>query len=158
MTVAQVRSTLAATLVAALCACTGAPEDGDAGTAAQEQAMATTPADDPMPQDTPAEDPPVQDPAPAPEGTAAAPDPGTTAGEGETMIPPDERSQCDADAAAAAVGQAASADVVEQARTAAGAKTARVLRPGQIVTMEYLAGRLNVHVDDANVVTELTCG
>lgn len=153
MTVAHVRSTLAATLVLALCACAGAPEGGDAGTDTQEQAMATTPADDAMPQDMPAEDP-----ASTPEETAAAPDPGTTAGEDATMVPPDERSQCDVDAAAAAIGQTASADVVEQARKDAGAKTARVLRPGQIVTMEYLAGRLNVHVDDANVVTELTCG
>jgi hypothetical protein len=154
MTVAHVRSTLAAALVLALlCACAGAPEGDDAGTATQEEAMATTPADEPMPQD-----PPAEDPAPAPEGTAATPDPGASAGEEATMVPPDERSQCDADAGAAAVGQAASADVVEQARSAAGAKTARVLSPGQIVTMEYLAGRLNVHVDDANVVTELTCG
>lgn len=154
MTVAHVRSILATTFVLALCACAGAPEGDDAGTP-PEQAMATTPADEPMPmpQNPPAEDPPAQAPAQTPEETAATPDPGTA-----TMVPPDERSQCDAEAAASAVGQAASADVVERARTAAGAKTARVLRPGQIVTMEYLAGRLNVHVDDANVVTKLTCG
>jgi len=151
MTVAQVRSTLAATLVLALCACAGAPEGSEADTDTQEEAMATTPADEAMPDELPADDP-----GQVPEETAVAP--AGASGDGATMVPPDERAQCDADAAAAAIGQAASADVVEQARTAAGAKTARVLKPGQIVTMEYLAGRLNVHVDDANVVTELTCG
>lgn len=71
---------------------------------------------------------------------------------------PPESAQCDAAAASSAVGQTATVEVVEKARTDAGARTARVLKPGQVVTMEYLAGRLNVRVDDANVVAELTCG
>lgn len=153
MIVAHVRSILAASLVLALCACAAAPEGDDAGTAPQEDAMATTPADNAMPDELPAEEP-----GQAPEDAAAAPGAGSAPDAGATMVPPDERDRCDAEAAAAAVGKTASEDVVEQARTDAGAKTARVLRPGQIVTMEYLAGRLNVHVDDANVVTELTCG
>lgn len=48
--------------------------------------------------------------------------------------------------------------MVERARVAAGARTARVLKPGQMVTMEYLPGRLNIDVDERNVITNLRCG
>lgn len=73
-------------------------------------------------------------------------------------LPPEELT-CNADAAkAAALGKAASADVVERARTDAGARNARVLKPGQMVTMEYQEGRLNIDVDDHNVITNLRCG
>lgn len=66
---------------------------------------------------------------------------------------------CNADAARDAVlGQVASTEVVEQARLAAGAQMARVLKPGQMVTMEYREGRLNIDVDAKNVITNLRCG
>ena len=66
---------------------------------------------------------------------------------------------CNADAARDAVlGQVASAEVVEQARLASGAQVARVLKPGQMVTMEYREGRLNIDVDANNVITNLRCG
>ena len=35
---------------------------------------------------------------------------------------------------------------------------ARVLKPGQMVTMEYAEGRLNIDVDAGNVVINLRCG
>lgn len=73
-------------------------------------------------------------------------------------LPPEVMS-CNADAAkAAALGKVASADVVERARTEAGASAARVLKPGQMVTMEYMEGRLNVDVDEKNVIIDLRCG
>ena len=65
---------------------------------------------------------------------------------------------CDAAAAQAFVGKVATAEVVEQARAAAGARTARTLAPGQMVTMDYRAGRLNLDVDDGNVITGVRCG
>lgn len=66
---------------------------------------------------------------------------------------------CNADAARDAVlGQVASTEVVEQARLAAGAQMARVLKPGQMVTMEYREGRLNIDVDAKNVIINLRCG
>ena len=52
----------------------------------------------------------------------------------------------------------ASTVVVEQARLASGAQVARVLKPGQMVTMEYREGRLNIDVDANNVITNLRCG
>ena len=72
---------------------------------------------------------------------------------------PPEVMTCDADAAKhAALGKTASADVVERARSQAGAKSARVLKPGQMVTMEFQESRLNIDVDDNNVITHLRCG
>ena len=65
---------------------------------------------------------------------------------------------CDADAARDAVGKVDTAEVMEQARVAAGASTARTLKPGQVVTLEYHGSRLNLHVDEANVVVDLGCG
>ncbi|KQZ59249.1 MULTISPECIES: I78 family peptidase inhibitor [unclassified Lysobacter] len=72
---------------------------------------------------------------------------------------PPEVMTCNADAAkSAALGKTASADVVERARSEAGAKSARVLKPGQMVTMEFQESRLNIDVDDKNVITNLRCG
>lgn len=65
---------------------------------------------------------------------------------------------CNADAARGAIGKAATPEVVEQARREAGAAIARVLRTGQVVTMEYRGDRLNVDVDGGNVVTGVRCG
>lgn len=65
---------------------------------------------------------------------------------------------CNADAARGFVGQVATADVVEQARKAAGAGIARTLKPGQVVTMEYRGDRLDIDVDASNVVTGVRCG
>lgn len=71
---------------------------------------------------------------------------------------PPVAASCNADAAQSVVGKAATPDVVEQARTQAGAEVARVLKPGQVVTMEYREGRLNVHVDAGNIIQSVRCG
>jgi hypothetical protein len=56
------------------------------------------------------------------------------------------------------VGRSATPSLVSRSRHRAGASIARVLRPGQIVTMEYRNGRLNVNVDGQNRVKGFTCG
>ena len=71
---------------------------------------------------------------------------------------PPVAAQCHADAAQSLVGQPATPQNVELARQRAGAQIARVLTPGQVVTMEFREGRLNVYVDAANVITRLGCG
>ena len=71
---------------------------------------------------------------------------------------PPQRDPCTADAANAYLGQAASAEVVEQARRAARADIARVLHPGEVVTMEYRSGRLNIEVDERGAIVRLRCG
>lgn len=66
--------------------------------------------------------------------------------------------RCDADAARDVVGEVATAEVVERARKAAGAELVRTLKPGQMVTMEYHFSRLNIDVDEDNVITGVRCG
>nr|WP_255417425.1 I78 family peptidase inhibitor [Lysobacter sp. TY2-98] len=73
-------------------------------------------------------------------------------------LPPNAAAQCHADAAQSYVGQPATPQNVEAARLRAGAQVVRVLKPGQMVTMEYSAVRLNVRVDGANVILAITCG
>lgn len=73
--------------------------------------------------------------------------------------PPPPRPSCNAEAAkAGAIGKTADAATVERARAAAGGHTVRVLKPGQAITKEYLDGRVNVRVDENNVVVEIGCG
>ena len=71
---------------------------------------------------------------------------------------PADGGSCDAAKVQSFLGKPESAAIAEQARQQSGAKTVRWLRPGQIVTMEYLNGRLNVNVDEKNRVKSFTCG
>lgn len=75
-----------------------------------------------------------------------------------TPLPPSASGRCDADAASDFVGRSATADNVEAARDAAGADMVRTLSPGQVVTMEYREGRLNLHIDAGRTITRITCG
>jgi len=115
-------------LLFTLMACT-APRDPEA--AADQAATA------PVESAPPADAPPADVPPPAQPPTAQA---------------------CDADAANGAIGKTATTQVIEEARLAAGAAVARTLAPGQVVTMEFRGDRLNLMVDEANVVTGVRCG
>lgn len=117
-------------LLFALAACT-APRDPDAVDAADTGAVPAEPA-------TPAPAPPAGDAPPADEPPAGQ--------------------VCDADAASGVVGAVATDAVVDQARMLSGAATARTLAPGQVVTMEFRGDRLNLLVDEANIVTGVRCG
>lgn len=66
--------------------------------------------------------------------------------------------QCNANAARGHVGKVATEATVNAARRDAGARIARTLKPGQMVTMEYIEGRLNIDVDAANVIIGVRCG
>ncbi len=65
---------------------------------------------------------------------------------------------CDASSLQSQIGQKATASVMEDLRTRSSSSTARMLRPGQLVTMEYNATRLNLIVDDKDVMTAIRCG
>ncbi len=65
---------------------------------------------------------------------------------------------CNAQGAQFAIGKTAAASLVEQARQRSGSYMARVLRPNQVVTMEFNAQRLNLDVDTAGVITRARCG
>jgi hypothetical protein len=71
---------------------------------------------------------------------------------------PPYTAQCDAELARWAIGQAATSDVVERIRIDTRSQVARVIRPGQAVTMDYSAARVNVHVNERNAITGITCG
>jgi len=77
---------------------------------------------------------------------------------GQAPEPAPVAGRCNAAPAQFAVGRSADAALENEARTRAGAKTVRVLKPNQVVTMEFNAERLNLSVDDAGRVTRVNCG
>lgn len=74
------------------------------------------------------------------------------------QTPPVAEGNCSAEAAGDLVGKAYSAEAVEKARLASGSKTVRVIRPGMAVTMDYRIDRLNLDLDEKDVVTRVHCG
>lgn len=80
------------------------------------------------------------------------------AGSGPASSSAPVATRCNAAPAQFAVGRNVDAALESDARTRAGARTSRVLKPGQVVTMEFNAERLNLSVDDAGRVTRVNCG
>jgi type IV pilus biogenesis protein CpaD/CtpE len=76
---------------------------------------------------------------------------------GATDIPP-AMGACNADAVQSLVGQPSSDALTEQARVDSGAASVRVLSPGDAATMDYREDRLNIDLDDNNVIQALRCG
>jgi Peptidase inhibitor I78 family len=72
--------------------------------------------------------------------------------------PPPASGTCDASKAQWAIGERATSEVLERARTAARAAIARFIRPNEAITMEYSPGRLNLGLDKRDVVMGVTCG
>ncbi|QXH54899.1 I78 family peptidase inhibitor [Pseudomonas maumuensis] len=66
--------------------------------------------------------------------------------------------RCEASGADFAIGKPASAELLEQARKASGSQMARILKPHDVITLEYRSERLNLNVDDKGVVTRVNCG
>lgn len=67
-------------------------------------------------------------------------------------------SRCEAKAAEFTIGKKASPQLLEQARTRAGAQNARFLKPDDMVTLEYRSDRLNLNTDNNLVITRVNCG
>jgi len=96
-------------------------------------------------------------------GMTSATDTATTEATATTTAPPpadttNSAVSCNAEAARSLVGQLATGDAIEQARSAAAAESVRTLKPGQATTMEFNGNRLNVDVDTNNIVTNVRCG
>ncbi|WP_367599445.1 I78 family peptidase inhibitor [Pseudomonas fulva] len=66
--------------------------------------------------------------------------------------------RCQASGADFAVGKMGSAELLEQARKASGSQMARILKPHDVVTLEYRSERLNLNVDEQGRVTRVNCG
>lgn len=71
---------------------------------------------------------------------------------------PPQVMQCQADPGQRFVGQAATDDIVEQARMATGATSVRVLKPGMAATMDFRDDRLNLNLDEHDVIVKVSCG
>ena len=74
------------------------------------------------------------------------------------LATPPSMEGCDASDLSFLTGKLLDEALTAQARDAAAAKSVRVIRPGQMVTMDYLAERLNIEVDAAGKVTAVRCG
>lgn len=72
-------------------------------------------------------------------------------------IPP-RGGRCDAGPAHSAMGKTSTARNVEAARVASGALMARTIAPGQMVTKEFDAERLNLLVDGSGKIIGVNCG
>ena len=82
-------------------------------------------------------------------------------------LPPEEQirvgpglgeDSCHAEAAQRFVGQKADETTVKAAVAASGAKSARVIKPDMMVTMDFRGDRVNIRVDDAGKIIAVTCG
>ena len=76
----------------------------------------------------------------------------------QSTPPPPVEGGCNAAPAQHLIGRPSSAALAEEAQRLTGAGTWRWLRPGQIVTMEYRADRLNLHLDARDRVDRINCG
>ena len=65
---------------------------------------------------------------------------------------------CNAAAARALAGRTATPELAAEALRLTGAQQLRVIEPGMVVTMEYSAERLNIHVGPDGRVERLACG
>lgn len=81
-----------------------------------------------------------------------------SSGNGAPSAPANNDGRCEASGADFSVGKHSSAALLEQARTSSGSQTARILKPNDVVTLEYRSDRLNLNVDDKGVVTRVNCG
>ena len=66
--------------------------------------------------------------------------------------------RCEAKAAEFAIGKQASPQLLEQARSRSGAQIARILKPNDMITLEYRSDRLNLNTDANLVVNRVNCG
>jgi hypothetical protein len=72
--------------------------------------------------------------------------------------PPNIAGECKADAAQFAAGQNLSGPLQEDIRVRSHARLVRVIRPGEAVTMDFNAERVNIELDSAGHVVRVRCG
>ncbi|OZI29874.1 hypothetical protein CAL29_17385 [Bordetella genomosp. 10] len=65
---------------------------------------------------------------------------------------------CDAQPVQNLIGKTLTNETTEQARTGSNSAKVRVLKPGQVMTMEYDPTRINLITDKNNALTALRCG
>lgn len=65
---------------------------------------------------------------------------------------------CQADSVQWAIGHHADQATLARIRRESGAGLVRPIAPGQAVTEDYRIDRINVELDDANVIIRISCG
>ena len=83
---------------------------------------------------------------------------GDSGGTQAPAAPAGNDGRCEASGADFAVGKQGSPELLEQARKASGSQMARILKPHDVVTLEYRSERLNLNVDEQGRVTRVNCG
>jgi hypothetical protein len=73
-------------------------------------------------------------------------------------VPEHGAGSCDSAPVQDLVGRQASQELAEDAIRRSGARRMRWISPGQMVTMEFRADRLNIDLDERNRVKALRCG
>jgi hypothetical protein len=71
---------------------------------------------------------------------------------------PTEQGRCRARPAEVLVGETYRRKVPTRAKALSGARTVRVIWPGQVVTADYREDRLNLNVDRNRTITAVRCG
>ena len=66
--------------------------------------------------------------------------------------------ECRAAPAEVLVGERYRRHVPTRAKQLSGARTVRVMWPGQMMTTDYRPERLNIRVDHRRLITAVTCG
>ena len=64
---------------------------------------------------------------------------------------------CDASNTSQFIGMTASSETQGAIQQATGSASLRLVHPDEMVTMEFSAGRVTVHVDGANKVIRIVC-
>lgn len=72
--------------------------------------------------------------------------------------PQDSVDRCNTSAVEKLVGEQANPELLDRARRESGATVARIIRPGDVVTLEYNAHRLTLTTDEALIVQQVGCG
>ena len=96
--------------------------------------------------------------SPSPDQNAASPEGATRPPRPPGPEPPPATGTCVADNARGAIGQRATPSLLERARVAATASIARFIRPNEAITLEYNGARLNLSLDERDVVRGVICG
>ncbi len=94
-----------------------------------------------------------------PRQTAAPPSPKPTPTPSPTATSPDDATDaCGASKVARWRTDRPSESVLAEIRRASGAGRIRVIRPGDVVTMDYSESRLNVHIGENGRIASFRCG
>jgi len=85
----------------------------------------------------------------------AAPPPAATPPAATPAVP---EQACQVEPVQHVVGSKYTPELGEKVRELSGSMVVRVLHPGEVVTMEFRFDRVNITVDDAGAITQVTCG